>query len=183
MVRATLTDATAPERFLRKPGGSGLEGGVRLGAGDRVRDLLFGRERHVQRDLGTRSESVSIAARTECGWRLRTWGGMMSMLGVTEYRDLSPKKEVSRRRELRVGGVELRRELTSGTCTCRGREVRVRRRGGPFVRFGDWKDCGVLLDCLIEAQAFFLGDRVLPRSASGVSGRMAGDRVGNGSPS
>jgi len=25
---------------------------------------------------------------------------MMSMLGVTEYRDLSPKKEVSRKREL-----------------------------------------------------------------------------------
>jgi len=51
------------------------------------------------------------------------------------------------------------------------------------VRFEDWKDCGVLLDCLIEAQTFFLGDRVLPRSASGVSGRMAGDRVGDGAPS
>ena len=90
MVRATLTDATAPERFLRKPGGSGLEGGVRLGAGDRVRDLLFGRERHVQRDLWRNDEHL----RTRKGGRRQQPRTRHSAerkartLGVTEYRDM-----------------------------------------------------------------------------------------------
>jgi hypothetical protein len=51
-------DPAAPEALGLEARGASLKGRVRLGAGDLVRDLLLGRERHAVR----RRERVSVAA-------------------------------------------------------------------------------------------------------------------------
>jgi len=63
-------------------GATHLERGVGLGPADGVRDLLLGRERHVERELW-RGGNVSVAAGPGRERRLCTCGGMIIMLGVT----------------------------------------------------------------------------------------------------